>query len=104
MTSRAAMASVLLVVVSSLVSMPAIAQSLDEMKKQYRRPLSIPFPKESPYSPQIATLGKKLFFDPRLSGAKNMSCATCHNPSFGYEAPVDRAVGAANRLLNLGLR
>jgi cytochrome c peroxidase len=25
-----------------------------------------------------------------------MSCATCHNPSFGYEAPVDRAVGAAN--------
>ncbi|MFZ4808266.1 MAG: cytochrome-c peroxidase [Hyphomicrobiaceae bacterium] len=96
MTTRAALASVLLVFSASFVPTPAIAQSLDDLKKQYRRPLSIPFQKESPYSPQIATLGKKLFFDPRLSGAKNMSCATCHNPSFGYEAPVDRAVGAAN--------
>jgi cytochrome c peroxidase len=72
------------------------AEALDAMKTLYRRPDSIPFPTTAPYSPQLATLGKKLFFDPRLSGAKNMSCASCHNPSFGYEAPVDRAVGAAN--------
>ena len=37
-----------------------------------------------------------LFFDPRLSGAQNMSCATCHNPSFGWETPVARAIGALN--------
>jgi hypothetical protein len=58
MTTRAALASVLLVFSASFVPTPAIAQSLDDLKKQYRRPLSIPFPKESPYSPQIATLGK----------------------------------------------
>ncbi len=79
-----------------LTAVLASAQSLDSLKQEYRRPLSIPFPPNAPYSPQIATLGKKLFFDPRLSGAKNMSCATCHNPSFGYGAPIDRAVGAAN--------
>jgi cytochrome c peroxidase len=78
------------------VSAPVIASDLDSLKSQYRRPLTIPFPEGAPYSPQLVTLGKKLFFDPRLSGAKNMSCASCHNPSFGYEAPVDRAVGAAN--------
>lgn len=65
-------------------------------KAEYRRPLVIPFPQDAPYDPRIAGLGKMLFFDPRLSGAQNMSCASCHNPSFGWEAPVDRAVGAAN--------
>lgn len=65
----------------------------------WRRPLAIPFPKEAPYDPRIAGLGKMLFFDPRLSGAQNISCASCHNPSFGWEAPVDRAVGAANQPL-----
>ncbi len=72
---------------------------IDALKTRYKRPLAIPFPDNAPYSPQLATLGKKLFFDPRLSGAKNLNCASCHNPSFGFEAPVDRAVGAANKKL-----
>lgn len=63
------------------------------------RPTVIPFPANAPYHPQIATLGKMLYFDPRLSGAQNMSCASCHNPSFGWEAPVETAVGAANEPL-----
>ncbi len=29
-----------------------------------------------------AALGRMLFFDPILSGDKNISCATCHHPSF----------------------
>ncbi|RFC62552.1 tryptophan tryptophylquinone biosynthesis enzyme MauG [Fulvimarina endophytica] len=71
---------------------PAGARDLDD----YRRPMTIPFEGVAEYSPQSATLGKMLFFDPRLSGAKNMNCATCHNPSFGYETPVPLAIGAAN--------
>lgn len=65
----------------------------------FQRPLTIPFPEDRPYSPQIATLGKMLYFDPRISGAQNMSCASCHNPSFGWETPVDGAVGAMNTRL-----
>lgn len=68
--------------------------------QQYKRPLSIPFSGTTKYSFQLATLGKMLFYDPRLSGAKNMSCANCHNPSFGYEMPVDLAIGAANTPLD----
>jgi cytochrome c peroxidase len=81
----------------SLISAPALADgNVAELKAAYKRPLDIPFPKDAPYSPQIATLGKMLFFDPRVSGAQNLSCASCHNPSFGYEVPVPGAIGAAN--------
>jgi len=71
----------------------------DDARQNFVRPLTIPFPEDRPYDPQIATLGKMLYFDPRLSGAQNMSCASCHNPSFGWETPVDLAIGAANARL-----
>ena len=73
---------------------------LSDGRADFRRPLDIPFPLDRPYDPQIATLGKMLFFDPRVSGAQNMSCASCHNPSFGWETPVDGAVGAMNTQLD----
>ena len=71
-------------------------RALEAVKQSYKRPTAIPFPEKAPYSPQMATLGKMLFFDPRLSGAQNLSCASCHNPSFGFEVPVAGAIGSAN--------
>jgi len=70
---------------------------LAALKELYRRPLSIPFPEAAPYSPQMATLGKMLFFDPRLSKAENVNCVSCHNPSFGYEMSTQKAVGASSQ-------
>jgi cytochrome c peroxidase len=35
----------------------------------------------------IADLGRKLFFDPALSGSRQMACATCHDPAHGFSAP-----------------
>ncbi|GJD76871.1 cytochrome-c peroxidase [Methylobacterium gregans] len=77
----------------------AEAQISDTLKEPYRRPSAIPFPESAPYAPQMATLGKMLFFDPRLSGKQNLSCASCHNPSFGFEVPVPGAIGATNKPL-----
>lgn len=41
-----------------------------------------------PDPPQVNTalsnLGKHLFFDPRLSGDAELSCATCHQPEHGF--------------------
>ncbi len=31
-----------------------------------------------------AELGKRLFFDPRLSGDTELSCASCHQPEYGF--------------------
>ncbi len=39
---------------------------------------------ENPVTHEKIELGKKLFFDRRLSGDGTMSCATCHNPETGY--------------------
>lgn len=44
-------------------------------------------------------LGKTLFFDPRLSGDGSMSCATCHNPQFGWTDGLPTAVGNKSQIL-----
>jgi parallel beta-helix repeat protein len=47
-----------------------------------------PFPKpptrkDNPQTPERAALGRLLYFDPILSGANDLSCATCHHPDLG---------------------
>ena len=68
-------------------------------KDGFKRPADIPFPADNLYTPEKAALGKALFFDPRLSGNQNMTCATCHNPSFGWEVSVKTPIGAQNTAL-----
>lgn len=69
---------------------------LEALKKQYQRPDNIPFPSDNPYSAEKARLGKMLFFDQRLSRHFNITCATCHNPSLGWEDGVVTATGDIN--------
>ncbi|KAA0677232.1 cytochrome-c peroxidase [Roseomonas genomospecies 6] len=47
-----------------------------------------------------AELGKALFFDNNLSSTRSQSCATCHNPDFGFADPRGAAsVGADGKSL-----
>lgn len=89
-------AATLSAIMSSGLQTRAAGDAVDALKQSYRRPAEIPFPADNPYTPEKAALGKALYFDPRLSGAQNMTCATCHNPSFGWEVPVKTAIGAQN--------
>jgi cytochrome c peroxidase len=78
----------------------AQAQELTEAQREaFRRPATIPFPRDNPYTPEKAALGKMLFFDTRLSRDRNLSCASCHNPSFGWEVPFPTAIGAGGKPL-----
>lgn len=78
----------------------APAQDMDaQQRAAYRRPDRIPFPANNPYTPQKAALGKMLFFDTRLSRDQNLNCASCHNPSFGWEVPFATAIGAGGKPL-----
>ena len=86
-------------IMSLVVGLVAEAEITKEMKAQYQRPDTIPFPADNPYQAEKAALGKMLFFDPRLSINQNISCATCHNPSFGWEQALPLAVGAQNTAL-----
>jgi len=72
---------------------PHAATSTDALKALYRRPASIPFPKDNPYTPEKAALGKKLYFDTRLSVSSAQSCGSCHSPSFGWGDGLEVGVG-----------
>ena len=49
----------------------------------------IPIPLQNPQTPEKIELGKKLFFDRRLSGDGTMNCGTCHDPEQGYSDGLD---------------
>ncbi len=51
------------------------------------------YPENNAYSPDKAELGKRLFFDPRLSGSNIISCATCHNPALGWADGLPKGIG-----------
>ena len=57
------------------------------------------YPKNNKPTAKRVALGKQLFFDPRLSGDSNMSCATCHNPSLGWGDALPTARGAKSEML-----
>ena len=40
-----------------------------------------------------------MFFDPRLSGSGAISCASCHNPAFGWDDGLAKGVGHGSRPL-----
>jgi len=83
-----------------MVMSSAQSQELSaEQRAAYARPESIPFPRDNLYTPEKAALGKMLFFESRLSRDKNLSCASCHNPSFGWEVPFAKAIGAGGKPL-----
>jgi cytochrome c peroxidase len=69
------------------------ADALARLKSQYGRPPVIPFPPDNQYTRQRELLGRTLFFDPRLSASKIVSCATCHNPALSWGDGLPRAVG-----------
>lgn len=75
------------------------AGTLHSLKELYIRPKDIPFPEENPYTKEKEVLGKFLYFDPRLSASGTQSCATCHNPSFGWEDGMALGTGHAHKKL-----
>ncbi len=93
---------------AALVSLPTAGQSHSNAdakrfawKQQYHRPARIPFPADDPFSPAKYGLGRTLFFDPILSGAKVRSCASCHNPGLSWADGQPRAIGEDQKPLPL---
>jgi cytochrome c peroxidase len=68
-------------------------------KRMAPQPKTAPAPKENPTTPEKVTLGKLLFFDPRLSGDNKLSCATCHQPDQAFGDGSSQAKGAAGKTL-----
>jgi len=62
------------------------------------------FPANNPYSEEKASLGRVLFYDPRLSGSNQIACASCHDPELGWtdnrklSFGHDRQLGSRNAM------
>jgi len=95
------------ITIMALLSSPAAAFD-------YLQPLpeKIPVPANNPVTAAKVELGKKLFFDPRLSLDGTLSCNSCHNLlaggedgrafSIGYQGEKTRR--SAQSLWNVGLK
>lgn len=54
-------------------------------------------PSTNPYSLDAVKLGKMLFYDPIMSGEKDIACVSCHYPSLGYADAIDLSIGSGGR-------
>lgn len=69
-------------------------ESIDKSKFQDIGVLpAVPYPDYNPYSKEKESLGKILFFDPRLSKSGQIACASCHNPELGWTDNLTRSFG-----------
>jgi cytochrome c peroxidase len=81
---------------------PQASAKADDIRASYRRPRTIPFPADNPYTFEKVVLGKKLYFDTRLSQGNLLSCASCHSPSYGWGDGQPTGVG--HQMKRLGRR
>ena len=58
----------------------------------------IPVPDDNPLNPETINLGRKLFFDKRLSKDNSIACATCHDPKRAFTDEHPRAKGINNQI------
>jgi len=60
-------------------------------------PQEVIHPANNPLSKEKVELGRLLFYDPILSGEKDISCATCHHPEFGYAENIELSIGVGGK-------
>lgn len=69
----------------------------DDISMLAALPVEIPTPNDNQITSEKASLGKLLFFDPVLSGDKDVACATCHHPDFGFTESLEISIGVNGR-------
>jgi len=87
-------AAVLLLVVSCQKDADNLPVTNADLNGLAALPAVAPAPANNPSSPAKIALGRALFWDPVLSGGKDVSCATCHHPANGYADALDLSIGS----------
>jgi len=55
-------------------------------------------PKDNPMSAEKVALGRRLFYDPRLSGNGTQSCSSCHQPARAFTDGRAHALGSTGQV------
>ena len=89
-------------VLQSAILQAAPAQTVNDLaalKDSFRRPTTVPFPADNPYSEQKRALGEALFHDTRLSVDGSLACASCHERGKGFADGKAQGRGVPGRPL-----
>src|SRR5712692_26076 len=78
---------------------PRSADNLAALKASFRRPTTVPFPADNPFSEQKRALGEALFHDKRLSLDGSLACASCHERGKGFADGKVQGRGVPGRAL-----
>lgn len=79
---------------------PITLEAGHDSLQKWRLPAQPAHPADNEPTAVRVELGKKLFFDPRLSGDGNMSCASCHSPLLGWSDGLPTGKGARSQVLD----
>ena len=81
----------LLVVLIGMASCREQVESVDDRIAQLKLETlpEVINPSNNTATPAKQLLGKYLFYDPILSGEKDVACVTCHLPNHGYADGLD---------------
>lgn len=82
----------------ALTALSAASVSADELMEEARSmfkpiPSVVPAVKDNAVTGAKVDLGKKLFFDPRLSASHLISCNSCHNLGMGGDDNLETSIG-----------
>lgn len=94
-----ALAATLATIASGLLAAcaePLITQGPDTVDTLPAVPVA---PASNPITEEKRTLGRLLFWDPVLSAERDVSCASCHDPAFGYADGRPLAVGTGGAVV-----
>ncbi len=88
--------------VTTIVGVLVLAFSIEQSASSvgtypWHLPRGLPVPRvpaDNPISQLKIDLGRRLFYDTRLSGKGNYACATCHQQSFAFTDGLAHAVGS----------
>lgn len=83
--------------IAAVQSAPATAPALPDGPR-FKFPSKVQVPSDNKMTPAKIELGKKLFFDPRLSKTNKISCNTCHDVMKTGDDGLPRSPGHEGKL------
>jgi cytochrome c peroxidase len=79
------------------ISLGLSANSTRALKVPRGLDLYVPAPAANPISPEKLALGRRLFFERRLSSDGRTACATCHQPARAFSDGLTVPIGVSGR-------
>lgn len=92
----AALSVLSVVTLAAAMGCGSVASTPDAGAYVWRLPQGFPVPKvpaDNPMSDAKVELGRRLFYDPRVSWPQSRACSTCHVQAVGFTTPTSKGTG-----------